>query len=669
MEATTICNSLQLEIKIENELKNIIKEIGVQAEWPKNSYLILPSKEKGYDLTFSIFPFTKELKKKPDEVAELVLVKLKEKELPIFSSYIRTQAYIQLKIATQSLAGAAIGEFTVQKPPIVSDQHILIEYSSPNTNKPQHLGHVRNNCLGAAVSLILKSQGHKVTKIVLVNDRGIHICKSMLAYKKFGQGETPESIEMKGDHFVGKYYVEFEKQFVAEFKEWLTTDQSKEEFEKWKNSSTGKTAITKALKEHQKDVEKEKKKPADQQNVLPEFDPFKLFQSEYRNYYMGHFSKLGTEANEMLVKWEEGDKETKDLWLTMNGWVFKGFKETYDAFGVSFDVWEKESEIYEYGKEVVLQAFEKGQLKKFENGAIGCDLVEIGVLKANTGEERNKALLRANGTSVYMTQDVGTALNRLKNYKYNRAIYVVGNEQERHFEILFKLIEHLQPEMKGSFFHLSYGMVNLPSGRMKSREGTVVDADDLLKEVSTMAYDLTKTKWPTLSEEDLTFRANKIALSAIKFFILSFGPATTVLFDPAASLQFKGKSGPYLLYQYARTRSIIKKAGLVPEELKFNYECLSTLGTTEEMDVLRKLYMFPKELQMAAKNLDPSKVTDAAYEITKSFNLFYKLKDKHQVVNCENPVLREARLLLVLAVGVCVRNALELCGIEVLEHM
>jgi len=353
----------------------------------------------------------------------------------------------------------------------------------------------------------------------------------------------------------------------------------------------------------------------------------------------------------------------------MNEWVFSGFKKSYQDYGVSFDVWERESEIYQYGKECVLESFEQDKLEKLENGAIGCYLVDIGVLKKNTGEERKKALLRANGTSVYMTQDIGTALNRLKLYEYNRMIYVVGNEQERHFEILFKLIEHMKPQLKGSFFHLSYGMVNLPTGKMKSREGTVVDADDLLLGISEMANKITQEKWPELAAEEVAVRAKTIALAAIKFYILSSGPATTVMFDPQASLQFKGKAGPYLLYQYARTRSILAKANIKAEDVKFDYSCLHTLGTQEEVDVIRRLYLFPNEVKMAASNLDPSKIIDAVYELTRSFNIFYKNKEKHQVVNCEDPILRNARFQLVLAVSVCVRQALELCGIDVLEQM
>jgi len=296
--------------------------------------------------------------------------------------------------------------------------------------------------------------------------------------------------------------------------------------------------------------------------------------------------------------------------------------------------------------------------------------VKMGVLKKGSGEEPKKVLLRANGTTVYMTQDVGTAINRLQKYKNpSKLIYVVASEQDRNFQILFKLLEKLHPESEGHWFHLSYGMVLLPTGRMKSREGTVVDADDLAEGLSKMAREITKEKWPELSDEEVLFRADKIGMAALKFYILSFGPMTSITFDPSTSLQFKGKAGPYLLYQYARTRSIFKKAGENIDDIKFDTNCLAKLGTGEEQELLRALYQFPKDVQFACETRDPSKVCDSIYDISQYFNAWYRMKEKHQVVNCTDPVLKKARLLLVLASGNSIKRGLNLLGIETLEQM
>jgi len=324
----------------------------------------------------------------------------------------------------------------------------------------------------------------------------------------------------------------------------------------------------------------------------------------------------------------------------------------------------------EYGRSIILKSCEDGVLEKLDDGCIVCDLFDIGVLKKGSGEEPKKVLLRSNGTSVYMTQDVGTAAKRLEKYNNpSKLIYVVASEQDRHFQILYKLLEKIFPKSKDHWFHLSYGMVMLPTGRMKSREGTVVDADDLASNLSELAFDITKEKWPELSGEEVKFRAENICMAAIKFYILSFGPQTTISFDPTKSLQFKGKAGPYLLYQYARTRSIFKKAGEEIKNVKFDTDCLTKLGTAEERELLSSLYQFPKDVQFACDNLDPSKVCDSIYNISQYFNTWYRMKEKHQVVNCSDPELKRARLLLVLASGNSIKKGLNLLGIDTLEQM
>jgi len=404
-----------------------------------------------------------------------------------------------------------------------------------------------------------------------------------------------------------------------------------------------------------------------------------VFKDEYKDYYGNNFSALGKEVGEMLVKWEAGDENVRKLWALMNTWVYEGFAATYKRYSVSFDVIEKESEVYEYGKDMVMKGLESGVMEKLENGAIGVDLVNIGLLKKNAPEnERKKVLLRANGTSVYMTQDIGTAARRLVKYNAKKTIYVVADEQNRHFQILFKLMEKLYPESKDAWFHLGYGLVLLPTGRMKSREGTVVDADDLIEELAKKASEIVKEKWaekckkeklPELSANEITLRAEKVAMSAIKFYILAFGPLTTITFDPEASLQFNGKAGPYMLYQYARTRSILRKAKTKPEDIKFDTECLKKLGTDEEHGVVSSLFQIPREFDFAAKKLDPAKICDLVYNICQSFNMFFKLKDKHQIVNCMDPELKHARLLIVLAVGNAIKTCLTMLGIDVLEQM
>eukprot|EP01123_Difflugia_compressa_P014678 TRINITY_DN7904_c0_g1_i1.p1 TRINITY_DN7904_c0_g1~~TRINITY_DN7904_c0_g1_i1.p1 ORF type:complete len:511 (+),score=94.02 TRINITY_DN7904_c0_g1_i1:83-1534(+) len=483
----------------------------------------------------------------------------------------------------------------------------------------------------------------------------------MLAYQKFGKGETPQSENKKGDHLVGDYYVIFNEKLSEEYSLWLKSDVAQEEFNKWKASSSGKRIIEKNERERKKLLEKAIDK------VLP--TDFQLFKSEFQDYYTNKFSPLGIECNQMLVDWEAGKPSVRALWEKMNGWVLDGFKETYARFKIKHDSWELESNVYEYGKEIVQDCYEKGILKKDTNGCIVCDLMEIGVLKKGSGEETKKVLLRSNGTSVYMTQDVGTAARRLKLHNPSKLIYVVGCEQDRHFQILFKLLEKLFPESKGHWYHLSYGMVTLPTGRMKSREGTVVDADNLADELQNMAIDVTREKWPDLTEEEYRYRAEVIGMAALKFFILSFGPLTEVLFDPKESLAFSGKSGPYLLYQYARTRSIFKKAGENVNNFPFDMSCLSTLGTSQEQDLLVSLFQLPRDVQFACDTLDPSKVVDSIYAICQYFNAWYRLKDKHQVVNCTDPTLKKARLLLVMAVANAIKTGLNLLGIETLEQM
>ncbi len=632
-------NLTTLTNHINYELMSCLEKLGAN---PMNlSHCIQISKVSGFDLVFTIFEPAKKLQMKPAELADQIVEKLSGSKIFCKSEH-KPRSYIQLKILPSLLAEYVIGEYLLPNKLPAHRDHILIEFSSPNTNKPQHLGHVRNNCLGNSMSLILTSVGHSVRKICLINDRGIHICKSMLAYEKFANGSTPESTGTKPDHFVGKYYVEFEKKFTEEYNEWLGTPEAKVEFDRW---------VSKQL------IDTRVKNP--NVNILT------FFKSEYKNTYFNKFSVLGFEATEMLIKWENGDNGVRNLWQTMTAWVLQGFAQTYKSYGIDFDFWEKESDVYEFGKKVILEAESAGLLENTA-GLVSCDLVKIGILKLDTTEDKNKPLIRSNGTTMYITQDVGTALKRFEQYDFDKLIYVVADEQDFHFEILFKLLAYLEPKTRDKFYHMSYGMVHLPDGRMKSREGTAVDADDLLAQLTQMANAITKKKWPDLSDLDAGFRAGKIALAAIKFYILMTGPKTTVKFDPVRSLEFNGKSGPYVLYQYARTQSIIEKADA--KFLDFDLDCLKLIQTKEETELLIRIHFLDRAVEWAADHYDPSKILDAVYEIAKSFNQFYNSKGNH-VIHCMDPTLKLARLLLVKTTGLAIKRAMSLCGIDVLEKM
>lgn len=609
---------------INSELLTLLSNLNITTIPPVTVQL---SKTPNFDFTFTIFQIAKNLNQQITLFSDQVVNEMSNSKIFVIVQC-TVPGYIQLKINPHILSLYTISKYFSTNKQEKKDK-ILIEFSSPNTNKPQHLGHVRNNCLGMAISNILMYGGNDVKKIILVNDRGIHICKSMLAYHLYGFGETPTSTGTKSDHFVGKYYVLFEQKFVEEYDNWLLLNN--DAFTKWSVNKKG---------------------------------SFSDFKTEYKDYYFNNISKLGLQTNEMLLGWESGDEEIRKLWLLMNKWTIDGFKQTYNDYGVSFDLWEFESDVYLYGKKIIEDAFADNKLIKV-NDAISCDLVKIGVLKPNTGEQIIKSLIRSNGSTMYITQDVGTIFNRYKKYEFDKLIYVVANEQDRHFEILFKLTSYLDDRTEGKFYHLSYGMVNLPDGKMKSRTGTTVDADTLFVKLSIMAYNITKGKWPTLTVEELSYRSNKIALAAIKFYILSYGPASTVTFDQKKSLDFNGKSGPYILYQYARTQTILENNNNVPV---YDDTVLKTLGTEEEVDLMKKIYWLDVGIEYAAKNYDPSKVLDSVYDIAKSFSQFYNSKDNH-VLHCPDPILKEARLLLVLATGKAIKCGMDLCGIELLDKM
>ena len=474
----------------------------------------------------------------------------------------------------------------------------VVEFSSPNTNKPLHLGHIRNNLLGSSVSRILEAAGSKVVRVNLVNDRGIHICKSMLAWKKWGEGETPESSGLKGDHLVGKYYVLFDSRYKREIEE------------------------LKAMGKDPKAAEAE--------------------------------APILEEAREMLRKWEEGDSEVTRLWQTMNEWVYQGFEETYNRLGIQFDKTYYESETYKLGKNIVLQGLEQGILEKEPDGSVWADLTDRKLDR--------KLLLRSDGTSVYMTQDIGTAHQRYEEFEFDHHVYVVGNEQNYHFQVLSIVLDKLGFDWADRLYHLSYGMVELPEGKMKSREGTVVDADDLTEEMVATARKMSAELGKLEDYDDVEKEKiyQQIGLAALKYFILKVDPKKNMTFNPAESIDFNGNTGPFIQYTYTRIRSVLRKAG----EKKTGITGIQP--NEKELDVIRLLYDFPEIIAQSASAYNPSYLANYLYDLAKEFNQFYH---DHSILSAESELLVSYRLLLTRITGDTIQKGMELLGIEVPERM
>ena len=479
---------------------------------------------------------------------------------------------------------------------------VMIEYSSPNTNKPLHLGHVRNNLLGFSLSRIMKANGNKVVKTNIVNDRGIHICKSMLAWQKWGNGVTPESSGKKGDHLIGDFYVEFDKHYKAELKNLEAKGMSKEEAEA--------------------------------------------------------ASPLMQEARAMLRRWEAGDEEVRSLWRTMNSWVYAGFDETYKRLGVDFDKIYYESQTYLEGKEKVLEGLEKGIMYRKDDGSVWADLTNEGL--------DHKLLLRSDGTSVYMTQDIGTAKLRYQDYPIDKMIYVVGNEQNYHFQVLSLLLDKLGFKWGKDLVHFSYGMVELPEGKMKSREGTVVDADDLMDEMVSTAKETSAQlgKLDGCSKEEADKISSIIGLGALKYFILKVDPRKNMTFNPKESIDFNGNTGPFIQYTYARIQSVLRKAAA--EGMSMNFDIANVTPNEKEVSLIQKLADFPSVVEEAGNTYSPALVANYAYDLVKEYNQFYH---DYQILKESNSDLRSFRLSLSKTVGETVSRAMWLLGIDVPERM
>ena len=575
-------------------------------------------------LTLVTFPLLRLSRKNPEQTAQEIGAWLQENE-PMVSRFNVIKGFLNMSIASSywcSLLASidADADYGTTK---ADDQSplVMIEYSSPNTNKPLHLGHVRNNLLGFALANIMAANGNRVVKTNIVNDRGIHICKSMLAWLRYGNGETPESSGKKGDHLVGDYYVAFDKHFRAEVKEILASDPE----------------------------------------VLAITDPDPDKQAELRKAAAEAKSPLMQEAHDMLVRWEQGDPEVRALWEKMNSWVYAGFDETYRKMGVGFDKIYYESNTYLEGKEKVVEGLEKGLFYQREDGSVWADLRPEGL--------DEKLLLRKDGTSVYMTQDIGTAKLRFRDYPIDKMIYVVGNEQNYHFQVLSILLDKLGFEWGKGLVHFSYGMVELPEGKMKSREGTVVDADDLIEEMVAQAREISKElgKQDGLTEAESEEIARIVGLGALKYFILKVDARKNMLFNPKESIDFNGNTGPFIQYTYARIRSILRKAEA--EGVLLTGAALDGLAVElaeKELDLIQKLSEFPSVVAQAGIDYSPSVIANYVYELVKAFNQFYH---DYSIMNAETADLRQFRVILAANVAKVIRIGMSLLGIEVPERM
>jgi len=580
-----------IEKKLSEVILNVyqLKDINLEIQENKTEF-------EG-DFTIVTFPLVKQLKKNPESIGVELGEALTEQS-DLFESFNVVKGFLNVKVQNQLFVDNfrsvsndfdAIGK---------KNSTVMVEYSSPNTNKPLHLGHVRNNLLGFSVAQILKEAGYDVIKTQIINDRGIHICKSMLAWEKFGHGETPETTNTKGDKFVGNYYVEFDKNYKKEIA---------------------------ALVEQGVEEEQAKKD-----------------------------APIIKEAQKMLLDWENGDQKVRDLWNEMNSWVYKGFNETYKRLGVDFDQIQYESNTYILGKDLIQEGLDKGILYQKEDGSVWCDLTDEGL--------DQKLLLRSDGTSVYMTQDLGTAVERFKDNNIQKLIYTVGNEQDYHFQVLFKIMKKLGYSWADQLFHLSYGMVELPEGKMKSREGTVVDADDLMAEMHETAKlkAIEQGKLEGLSEEIKVASYEIIGMGALKYFMLKVDPKKKMLFNPAESIEFNGNTGPFIQYTYARTQSLLAKAD-------YQYKEVSDVALNQyEKELIMLLANYKTIVERAAEALSPALVANYVYDLAKSYNSFYQ---SNIILKLEDENLKQFRLNLSDLTAKTVKKSLALLGIGTVDRM
>ena len=605
---------MKIEDKLVASVISGLKALYSQEVPEKMVQLQKTKKEFEGHLTLVVFPFLKMSKKGPEQTAQEIGEYLKAND-PAVAAFNVIKGFLNLTIASATWIELlneiqSDEEYGLVKATETSPL-VMIEYSSPNTNKPLHLGHVRNNLLGNALANIVAANGNKVVKTNIVNDRGIHICKSMLAWKKYGNGETPETSGKKGDHLVGDYYVSFDKHYKAEVKELMAKFTAQ--------GMSGDEAKAKAEAE----------------------------------------SPLMQEAREMLVKWEAGDPEVRGLWEMMNNWVYAGFDETYKKMGVSFDKIYYESNTYLEGKEKVMEGLEKGFFYKKEDGSVWADLTAEGL--------DHKLLLRGDGTSVYMTQDIGTAKLRFADYPINKMIYVVGNEQNYHFQVLSILLDKLGFEWGKSLVHFSYGMVELPEGKMKSREGTVVDADDLMEEMIATAKETSQElgKLDGLTQEEADDIARIVGLGALKYFILKVDARKNMTFNPKESIDFNGNTGPFIQYTYARIQSVLRKAAesgiVISEQIPAGIEL-----SEKEEGLIQMVADFAAVVKQAGEDYSPSIIANYTYDLVKEYNQFYH---DYSILREENEAVKVFRIALSANVAKVVRLGMNLLGIEVPSRM
>ncbi|GAB2559370.1 arginine--tRNA ligase [Spirosoma areae] len=596
---------------IQDELKQAIQEATRSLYNIQDEVILQPTKKEfNGSYTYVTFPLTKVARQSPVQIGTAIGTYIKEHK-PIVSDFNVIQGFLNISVANSSwvdklneiAANPAFGTLP-QKGRAGASESVMVEFSSPNTNKPLHLGHLRNNFLGDSISRILAANGYDVAKTCIVNDRGIHICKSMLAYQLFGEGETPESAALKGDHLVGKYYVLFDKAYKAQIEEMVAQGTPKEEAEKR--------------------------------------------------------APLMQEVQQMLRLWEQGDPATVALWRQLNNWVYAGFDATYKSIGVRFDKTYYESNTYLLGKEIVEEGVQKGVFYRKDDGSVWIDLTDEGL--------DQKLVLRSDGTSVYMTQDLGTTDLKFQDFHNDRSIWVVGNEQDYHFNVLFAILRRLGRAYANELYHLSYGMVDLPTGKMKSREGTVVDADDLIQETidaaSTAADEAAKGKLDEFSEDEKIALFQMLGLGALKYYLLKVDPQKRMQFNPAESVDLHGNTGPYIQYVHARIRSVLRKAGELGM-LKNGPVVVTELDEVEQQLVLL-LSQYPQRVAEAGDAYAPSYIAQYAYELAKTFNQFY---DKLPILKETDSTRLHARLVLSKVVGETIRKAMGLLGIEVPEKM
>lgn len=688
-----------IEQKLSEVILNVyqLKDINLEVQENKTEF-------EG-DFTIVTFPLVKQLKKNPESIGVELGEALTE-QTELFESFNVVKGFLNVKVKNQffvdNFRSVSNGFSTIEK----KNSTVMVEYSSPNTNKPLHLGHIRNNLLGFSVAQILKEAGYDVIKTQIINDRGIHICKSMLAWEKFGNGETPDTTDTKGDKFVGNYYVEFDKELKRQVNI-IYEDFRKNNFETF---DTNKKEEVFNLNNKINSLEIQKRELLDAldyseiSNLHPQFDiqlkdtlDNDLFLSKIpglvvkavkendvelikkqTNSFLTIFkdvleveSKLEAEisalkeickpstevmkeAQKMLVDWENGDEAVRKLWAEMNSWVYKGFNETYKRLGVDFDQVQYESNTYILGKDLIQEGLDKGVLYQKEDGSVWCDLTDEGL--------DQKLLLRSDGTSVYMTQDLGTAVERFKQNDIQKLIYTVGNEQDYHFQVLFKILKKLGYQWADQLFHLSYGMVELPEGKMKSREGTVVDADDLMQEM----YETAKSKaqelgkLETLSEEDKEASYETVGLGALKYFMLKVDPKKKMLFNPAESIDFNGNTGPFIQYTYARIQSLLSKAGTLQTEnadIELNQS---------EKELIMQLANFKTLVERSAETLSPALVANYVYDLVKTYNSFYQ---NNPILNQEDENVKQFRLNISDLTAKTIKKALELLGIGTVNRM